>query len=161
RNGSGSAAAWKRFDDEWRFQNQNYNEENKNNGYYQPVLQGCLGTDLHASQISRTLSLSAGMVITCFQSSRKIRGLFCSIAFIAPSDSGKPANPKMIASSVRMWPRQKSSAACLGTPIATAVSIASRNTVMQVAIVDSTTAGSRMAICSTVTRCMRRIGANI
>src|SRR5206468_5340636 len=28
RAGSGSAAAWKRFDDEWRFQNQNYSEKN-------------------------------------------------------------------------------------------------------------------------------------
>jgi hypothetical protein len=54
---------------------------------------------------------------------------------------GNPANPNTMASSVRMCPRQKSSAACFGMPTATAASIASRRTVTQVAIVDSTTAG--------------------
>ena len=87
-----------------------------------------------------------------FEFSRKMRGRFCSMAFMAPSEIGKPANPNVTAVRVRMCPRQKSRAACSGTPRATALSIASRMAAMQVAIVDSTTAGSKIAICSTVIR---------
>ena len=59
----------------------------------------------------------------------------------------------------RIWPITKSQAAASGTPIRTASSSASFIPETSVAQVVSTTPGSRIAICSTVMRCIRRMGA--
>ena len=60
-----------------------------------------------------------------------------------------------------MCPNTKSRAASAGTPAAMVASSASRTTDRQVSTTVSVSAGSRMAICSTVMRCDVITGANM
>src|SRR3954452_22238712 len=93
------------------------------------------------------------------QSSRKMTGFACAIACSAPSEnrpSGKISNA--IASPILRWPSMKSTAALRGTPRRTASSVASRRAMHIVIATVSDSAGSRIAICSTVQRCASMTG---
>jgi hypothetical protein len=105
-------------------------------------------------------AISAGSK-TSSQSSRKIRGLPFSMALLQASENTPGTSSKVTAARMFMWPIRKSRAQVRSTPRRTTSSSASFMPASSVAQTVSDRPGSSIASWSTVTRCERRIGAQI